>query len=144
MDVNNIAKSFTEYGNSVIDGLKEIFKKNNVAYEVEVTPNGEVSISFKLPEYARFVDKGRRPGKMPPVSAIKSWVSEKGIPIEAAWPIAKHIGKYGIPARPLDKYFTKPLPKLVDEVSVDIVDSIIKKMLSDLRSQADVTVTLRG
>jgi hypothetical protein len=52
-------------------------------------------------DYLRFVDKGRAPGKFPPPEAIRSWVAIKGLPEEAAFPIARKIALQGIPATPI-------------------------------------------
>lgn len=38
---------------------------------------------------------GRKPGVMPPLSAIADWCTSRGIPRAAAWPIAKKIGEVG-------------------------------------------------
>lgn len=52
-----------------------------------------------------YVEKGRKPGRMPPPSAIRRWATSKGMKADAAFPIAKSIAKRGIKARP---FFTKP------------------------------------
>ena len=55
--------------------------------------------------YGTVVEFGRRPGqKMPPVSVIASWIQQKrGLSVaesmRAAWPIARAIGRRGIPGR---------------------------------------------
>ena len=51
-------------------------------------------------DHALYVEKGRRPGKRPPMSAIQRWMAAKGIPSRAAFPIARAIGKRGIKGRP--------------------------------------------
>lgn len=51
--------------------------------------------------YARPVNFGRRAGAaMPPVAAITPWVTSHGMPAEAAFPVARAIGRRGIPAKP--------------------------------------------
>lgn len=50
------------------------------------------------PEHYVFVDKGRRPGaKAPPIKAIKRWISQKGLDLNA-YAVAKSISKKGIKA----------------------------------------------
>jgi len=62
-----------------------------------------------LPNYAKWVDGGRRPGNMPPVGAILSWLRRKGLKPKRgslgqfAWAIAKSISKRGIKPRPFIK-----------------------------------------
>lgn len=51
--------------------------------------------------HAIFVEKGRGAGKpMPPLGVIAQWAQDKGIPKEAVYPIARAIGRRGIPPRP--------------------------------------------
>lgn len=45
--------------------------------------------------YSLFVERGRGPGGMPPVSAIRRWTILKGIDPGAAYPIARKIGREG-------------------------------------------------
>lgn len=56
----------------------------------------ELTVQFFLEDYAVYVDKGRRPGKQPPLENIRQWCRIKGIPESAAYPIAKKIGRDGI------------------------------------------------
>lgn len=37
------------------------------------------AIVFNLTKYAAFVERGRRPGRMPPLSPIREWVRRKGL-----------------------------------------------------------------
>lgn len=47
-------------------------------------------------DYLEYVDKGRKPGKYPPIQAISKWCRLKGIEQGAAFPIARSIYKFGI------------------------------------------------
>ena len=49
--------------------------------------------------YAAYVEFGTRP-HWPPVDAIEDWCEVKGIPVEAAFLIARKIAERGTPARP--------------------------------------------
>ena len=66
---------------------------------VETAKGLELMINGK--GYFDVVDKGRLPGKQPPLSDILEWVKSKGLPEGAAFPIAKNIGKFGIKPRPV-------------------------------------------
>ncbi len=73
----------------------DIYKK----LKLVVKPKGSgVEVTNNLPDYAIFVDKGRRPGKQPPLKNIREWCRRKGINQDAAFPIARAIGKRGIKA----------------------------------------------
>lgn len=45
--------------------------------------------------YSLWVERGRGPGRMPPVDAIRRWTVHKGIDPSAAFPIARKIGRVG-------------------------------------------------
>lgn len=60
------------------------------------TVNDDLTLSFSLESYAPYVDKGRRPGKMPPLDNIRQWCRVRNIPEVAAYPIALKIAREGI------------------------------------------------
>lgn len=74
---------------------------NSLKYEV-VEVLGNLMIKLKAQPYLINVDKGRRPGKMPPVSPIMKWIDLKKIKPkdiskkQLAFVIAKSIGRKGI------------------------------------------------
>ena len=51
--------------------------------------------------YARFIEYGRKAGKMPPVEAIYKWMQDKGYnpTMQDAYAVAKHIARNGIAAK---------------------------------------------
>jgi hypothetical protein len=54
-------------------------------------------------KYGRYVEYGRKPGKMPPISALEPWVRLKlkaKNPRAVAFLIARKIGAEGVKARP--------------------------------------------
>lgn len=64
---------------------------------VKKTTQG-IILTISMKGSGKWVDSGRRPGKMPPEEPIKDWVSKKGLPEKAVFPIRKNIGLKGIPA----------------------------------------------
>jgi len=58
----------------------------------------EAYFGFAAP-YAQYVEEGRPPGKLPPISAIRAWCITIGIPKEAANAIAWKIFHKGIPPK---------------------------------------------
>lgn len=119
-------------------------KKNNtnslyksLDYEVKDMPNS-INFDFLMEEYGEWVDKGRKAGKMPPVSAIEKWVSQRKIQFRdnkgrfetynsTAWSIARGIKKRGIPAtnfysRPFKLGFNKLPPELTQAYALDLED----------------------
>ena len=119
-------------------------KKNNTKglyksldYEVKEMPNS-INFDFLMEEYGEWVDKGRKAGKMPPVSAIEKWVSQRKIQFRdnkgrfetyktTAFLIARSIGKRGIPAthfysRPFKLGFNRLPPELTQAYALDLED----------------------
>jgi hypothetical protein len=47
-----------------------------------------------------FVEKGRKPGAQPPRGAVLGWVLRKGMHADAAFPVARAIGRRGVRPRP--------------------------------------------
>ena len=73
---------------------------NSLRSELMDTGEG-LEMMIKSKGYFNVIDKGRLPGKMPPLSDILAWTKSKGLPDAAAFPIAKNIGKFGIKPRPV-------------------------------------------
>lgn len=71
---------------------------DTVSYGVKVNSEGKAVIQISAADYLRYVDKGRKPGKFPNITAISNWVSAKGISQDAVFPIARKIAEQGIPA----------------------------------------------
>ena len=131
-------------------------KKNNTKalyesldYEVNVMPNS-LTFDFVMQEYGEWVDKGRRAGKMPPVSAIEKWVEQRKIQFRdnkgrfetyrtTAFIIARSIKKRGIPAtnfytRPFRLGFAK-LPREVTEAYALDVTEFLDYTLNELNTK---------
>jgi len=71
---------------------------NSLNYRViEAVKFVEYKLQVRGIDYALPAFNGRRPGKMPPLANIKSWCRFKGIPESRAYPIARNIGRFGIP-----------------------------------------------
>jgi len=92
---------------------KEANLSKSLDYDLKVYPSGGLELGFKAADYFPYVEEGRKPGKMPPVSAIAKWIRIKPIKIRdsktgrfkaktdaninsAAYAIAKYIGAYGV------------------------------------------------
>ena len=52
--------------------------RNNIKFNLQVEDNF-YEIVFVAPQYWKWAEDGRRPGKMPPVSAIADWVTRRKI-----------------------------------------------------------------
>lgn len=100
-------------GLDITSEIKDVLQKNQVIASGDLYNSvnfrvNKVGEDYKLVitylDYGEFVLKGRRAGsKPPPIQPIQKWCKIKGIPIEAAYPIAKEIGRRGI--KPLNFLF---------------------------------------
>ena len=75
------------------------FLASHIDYVVD-----ELSLTITMPEYAKYVEYGHVP-YFPPIEEIVSWCKVKGIPEEAAYPIAVNISKYGTRPQPFIRPF---------------------------------------
>lgn len=77
------------------------------------------ALTVIMPDYAIYVDKGRKAGKKPPVKAILEWMKDKGIrakgvrQLDIAYAISNSIGQNGIKPRPFIDAFEASITGLV-------------------------------
>lgn len=72
----------------------------SLTYDLRVELNN-IIVEIKALDYFKYIEIGRPKGKQPPLRSIKRWCKVRGIPISAAFPIAKKIGRFGIEPRPI-------------------------------------------
>ena len=120
-DMGQILKNHGKKNSDIIRKLK--LKVSSDSYGISVESN--------LPDYAIYVDKGRGPGKQPPLRNIIEWCKSKGINKKYAFPIARNIGQRGLPPT----NFMEPLrdfKELIDELQEmtkeNIKENIINKI----------------
>ena len=77
------------------------------------------------PAYTQFMLFGRGPGKMPPLTSIKSWMEEKGLE-GSAWAIRKHIADFGTTGND----FLTPVLGQVKENIVQKIQTAISNTIS--------------
>jgi len=66
----------------------------------------------------KYIEQGRPPGRMPPLSRIIEWCIARGIPTGAAFPIAKRIGERGAPA---------------DTAKLEVAEDTLQALMPELR-----------
>ena len=102
-----------------INGTGIISKLN---LTVTATKTG-VLIESHFPDYAYFVEHGRKPGKQPPISSLTAWCARHGMRGKE-YPLARSIGKHGTTG----KHFLTPLQRMVDMLRKTIPSAVIKDM----------------
>lgn len=118
----DVADLLLKYGQRVSDELRDAAPeasgdlKNSFEHEVSISgPIVELTVSAAA--HAKYVELGRRPGKFPPLDAIRRWCEHKGIESRAAFPIARSIAQNGIKPRPFIEATTK---RSEDDISKQI------------------------
>ena len=153
-DFKHTMKALNDFGNFIINNYKsqlEAEQMNNgelyrtISYSVSTGNSGWV-ISVSLENYWKYIEYGRRPGKMPPVSAIENWINVKQIiphsmtlksgktviPTipQLSFLIARSIGRRGIAPKPLfQKSFEAAKQQFIqvikDAITQDIKESLV-------------------
>ena len=152
-DFRHTMKALNDFGDFIITNYKsqlEAEQMNNgelyrtISYSVSTVSSGWV-ISVSLADYWRYIEYGRRPGKMPPVSAIENWIKVKQIiphsmtlksgktviPTipQLSFLIARSIGRRGIAPKPLFKNSFEAAKKQFIQVIKDAITQDIKENL---------------
>lgn len=152
-DFRHTMKALNDFGDFIITNYKsqlEAEHMNNgelyrtISYSVSTVNSGWV-ISVSLADYWRYIEYGRRPGKMPPVSAIENWIKVKQIiphsmtlksgktviPTipQLSFLIARSIGRRGIAPKPLFKNSFEAAKKQFIQVIKDAITQDIKENL---------------
>lgn len=78
-----------------------------------VTKKGSVvTIETHFPDYAYFVEYGRKAGKKPPIKPIRDWCYLHNLPKGVEWHIQAQIGRRGTKAT----HFLEPLRRMLEMV----------------------------
>ena len=113
--------------------------KDKISFKIDVS--GKLSeVTFNAPEYWKYANYGRPPGKMPPVSAIEEWITRRRIVPESntstpnatslAYAIARKIGRKGTKG-------TKFLEKSLDEQKEYWMSTISAAIGEDILEEID-------
>ena len=152
-DFKHTMKALNDFGNFIITTYKsqlEAEQMNNgelyrtISYSVSTGNSGWV-ISVSLADYWKYIEYGRRPGKMPPVSAIENWINVKQIiphsmtlksgktviPTipQLSFLIARSIGRRGIAPKPLFQKSFEAAKQQFMQVIKDAITQDIKESL---------------
>ena len=152
-DFRHTMKALNDFGKFIITNYKsqlEAEKMNNgelyrnIKYSVSTGTGGWV-ISVSLADYWKYIEYGRRPGKMPPLEVIEKWIDVKEIkphsmtlksgktvipkPSKLPFLIARSIGRRGIQPKPL---FQKSFEVAKQQFMQVIEDAIIQDIKENL------------
>ena len=152
-DFKHTMKALNDFGKVIIDNYKsqlEAEQMNNgelyrtISYSVSTGTGGWV-VSVSLADYWKYVEYGRRPGKMPPMSAIENWINVKQIVPHSmtlksgktviptipqlSFLIARSIGRRGIAPKPLFQKSFEAAKQQFIQVIKDAITQDIKENL---------------
>lgn len=141
----HLQKVMEEYLNSTKSNLPDTYRiKSKLNFVFDIDENF-YEIIFRAPEYFKWVENGRGPGKNPPIKAIEEWITIKHItpyPTKGKLPtkkqlaflISRAIGKDGTTptfalSRALDEdksYWNDKIDQAVFEDVNDNIEQILK------------------
>lgn len=141
--VDKLGKEYIlELSKQLIDADKKASGKllRSLDYNV-IEVLGNLMVRIKAESYLMVVDKGRRPGKMPPVSPIKKWIDQRKIKPkdmttdQLAFVIASSIKKKGIKPtnviqRSIDNILRNKTKILAEAASKDVMDQLNKILIN--------------
>ena len=152
-DLKHTMKALNDFGNFIVTTYKsqleaehmnngELYRK--ITYSVSTGTGGWV-ITVSLADYWKYVEYGRRPGKMPPLEVIEKWIDVKQIkphsmtlksgktviptPPQLPFLIARSIGRRGIAPKPLFKNSFEAAKQQFIQVIKDAITQDIKENL---------------
>lgn len=145
-NIQNIANQVVELYKKQLDsqGINASSTLSKTATATVELNGNKLLISLNLEPYWKYVEYGRRAGKMPPIDAIVEWVRIKPIipnPIngkipdsrQLAYLIARKIGREGVEGRkPLtNTIYSNEVENLIQDIKNEIVRQL-KQQLIDI------------
>jgi hypothetical protein len=132
------------YGEDVIASLIEKMRNKNASFEFVNSLRYELKndlnqiiLTVYGSETGIFINDGRKANSKPsPISNIKKWLTYKGLPESAAFPVARHIGRFGIEPTPLLKDFltndkNDELKNRISEIAKKEIETTLKEFVNE-------------
>ena len=104
-DFRHTMKALNDFGQKIVDNYKAELEAcgyqdgqlyRTLSYSVKMD-NSSWLISISLEEYWKYIEYGRRPGKMPPLDVIEKWINVRQI---LPRPLTLKSGKSVVPTIP--------------------------------------------
>ena len=108
-DLIETRRVLESYGDETLNTMRNVLISNKKvnsgdlldSLSYQIIYDGEtLDIEFSMIDYGIYVDKGRKPGKLPPIDSIRNWAAQKGINQRFVFPIARKIAEFGIAPTP--------------------------------------------
>ena len=123
LEFNNLKRVLEDYGRNLVENYQRALAdygvnasgelSKSLKYIIDDKTKGQFEVNLELLEYWKYIERGRKAGKMPPISAIEKWIEVKPVlprPMangklpttkQLAYLIARKIGDEGILPRPI-------------------------------------------
>lgn len=153
----NVRRVLAEYGEQFVKVYRDKLAKGRIntskmslskSVSYELHGGGTwIAVDISLNDYWRYVEYGRKPGKMPPMSAIEKWIRIKPIAPRAydgkrvpsvkslAFLIARKIGLEGIKPKPIFKSTMEGLLSSFDRALAEAVAQDVEKSIDIIIKQ---------
>lgn len=107
---------------------------NPITFEV-----GELEITLNMPSYWKYIERGRGPGKFPPITSILNWIEKKHIipqqrngltPTnnQLSFLIARKISREGVPGK-------HALENTLSEIENSFISDLYLAVVEDIKNQ---------
>lgn len=132
----NIQKEIKRITGIILNSVFKVLNNANISTSkkevaaIPVTVNND-KVEVALPGYYEFVDKGRKPGKKPPIGPIINWIKKNKIDTKdigitsLAYAISNSIGIEGTKAKPF-------IDELQTEIGILVRDFLVNKINTDM------------
>lgn len=145
--IEKISKEVVDlYRSELADkGINASGKLSKTAQTIVEFDGRHLIVSLELEDYWKYVEYGRRAGKMPPIDVIADWIKIKPVipqPINGKVPdtrqlaflIARKIGREGIEGRyPIEKITkSSTLSSVIELIKKDITSQINNQIINDI------------
>ena len=106
--------------------------------DLKISQSGSIiTIETQFPDYATYIEYGRRPGKQPPVRSLVEWCRIHSMEGKE-YVLARKIGREGIKPRP----FTEPLQRMIHLLQPAIKEvetkEITKEIMNDVKKEINI------
>jgi hypothetical protein len=148
----NLTNVLNDFGRFLVDEYKDNLilndknasnsLYNSINYSIK-KGNKEFNVLLELNDYWKYIENGRKAGKMPPISKIEEWVKVKPVlprpnsngtlptTKQLAYLIARKIGLEGIKPQPL-------LQQSLDDVMSVMIEFIEEAICKDLENEFEL------
>lgn len=144
--LNDVLQSVTKHFQKTID--REVNQSSGGLQDSVKTTVDQDSVNIEMEKYGEVVDKGRRPGSMPPTTEIKKWMAKNSVrgnsektTDQIAFAIATDIKKKGTKPQP---FIEKAVDGVIEDILVDELENDIAQQVENEIEQnlEDVTIKL--